>query len=241
VTGKLKPIAIYVGVARAYRRRVWALLEVGAIIFIPLGLLDVLGDKAGSINIDDLSSLGSVALVGALFAQACTALLGEVFYSGAIAELIARTPIGERVSLGRLARTLAWLSLFAVDVILGVAVAAGLLLLVVPGVVVFTYFALAAPLVELERHGVRASLKRSYRLVRGNFWRVAAVLVPVTLAADLLVNLAVDASHSLLHDSFLGSWLIDSAANIVLAPLYALAAVLTALELIRLKESGGGG
>jgi hypothetical protein len=235
VTGKLKPIAIYAGIARAYRQRALALLEIGAIIFVPLGLLDVLADKAGSIDLNQVGELATVALVAGLFAQALTGLLGEVFYSGAIAELVARTPVGERVSLDRLARTLAWGSLFLVDVVFGLAVAAGLLLLIVPGVVVFTYFALSAPLVELERLGFRRALGRSFRLVRGNFWRVLAVMGPVTLVSDALVNVAVGLSHGPFEHSLLASWAVDSAASILLTPLYALGAVLVTLELIRIS------
>jgi hypothetical protein len=235
VTRKLKPIAIYAGIARAYRQRALALLEIGAIIFIPLGLLDVLADRAGSLDLNDVGEVATLAVVAALFVQALTGLVGEVFYSGAIAELIARTPVGERVALDRLARTLAWGSLFLVDIVFGLAVAAGLLLLIVPGVVVFTYFALAAPLVELERHGFRDALRRSFTLVRGNFWRVLAIMVPITVVSDALVNVAVGLSHGPFEHSLLASWAVDSAANILLTPIYALAAVLVTLELIRIS------
>lgn len=89
-------------------------------------------------------------------------LLGEVFYSGAVAVLIALAPPDGRLSLRWVAGRLAYGSLIAVDVAYNFGVAAGLLLLVVPGVLVFTWFALAAPMVELEGNG------------RGKRWPAAA-------------------------------------------------------------------
>ena len=72
--------------------------------------------------------------------------------------------------------------------IYAVVVAIGFVLLFVPGVVAFVFLALAAPIVEIEGHGVRAALGRSVRLVRGRFWTVLAVLLPIELIGDSLTR-----------------------------------------------------
>ena len=72
-------------------------------------------------------------------------------------------------------------------------VALGILAFVVPGILVFVYLGLAAPVVEIEHRGVRAALARSYRLVRGHFWLVLAVLVPIEIVSDAMTDLATAA------------------------------------------------
>jgi hypothetical protein len=67
-----------------------------------------------------------------------------------------------------------------------VIVAVGLLLLVVPGFIAWTYFALVGPTVVAERPGVVGAFKRSARLVRGNAWRVFAVVFFLAVLAGLV-------------------------------------------------------
>jgi len=211
------------------------------VIFVPLGLLDAIPDQVVHVDrVSDLSDLATVAVLVAVLAQSVTVLLGEVLYSGAVAQLIARTPPGARPSLLGVARSLSYGRLIAVDILFGLGIAVGLVLLVVPGVVAFTWFALAGPLVELDRLGVRAAFMRSRRLVRGHFWTVLAVLGPITLASEALTDAALSVAHGVLGDSLLADWLGESATNIVLSPLYAVAAVLITLRLSERLQSDRG-
>jgi hypothetical protein len=201
------------------------------LVFVPLGLLDAVANRAHFGEVDEPSDLVGFALLGAALAQAATSLLGEVFYSGAVALLIARTEPGAPASLGRLARSLAYGRLIAVDLLFGIVVAVGLVLLIVPGLVAFTWFALAGPLVELEELRVREAFARSRRLVRGHFLAVLAVLGPIMLGTEALTDALLRSGHGALGDSLLSDWLVESATNIALSPLYAVAAVLIALQL----------
>ena len=90
--------------------------------------------------------------------------------------------------------------------IYAVVVAIGFVLLFVPGVLAFVFLALAAPIVEIEGRGVRAALRRSVRLVRGRFWTVLAVLLPIELIGDGLTQLLTNLPHHLLGNSFLADW-----------------------------------
>jgi hypothetical protein len=53
----------------------------------------------------------------------------------------------------------------------------GMMLLVIPGIIVFVITAAAVPAAVVERPGVWGSIKRSAELTKGNRWRVFALLV----------------------------------------------------------------
>ena len=92
-------------------------------------------------------------------------------------------------------------------------------------------------MVEIEQQGVRAAFGRSVDLVRGHFWLVAAILIPLELAGDAITNVAIDLAHDLLGDTLARpSWLADTATNIVFTPFYAVAAVLLTLDLIKDRD-----
>jgi hypothetical protein len=226
---------IYQETLSTYRERAGFLLLVGVLVFVPLGLLDALANRVEGIDLsrlDDLGYLITAALLLAFVLQAVTSLLGEVFYSGAVALTLVHARHGHKPTLREIAGALAYGRLIAVDLIFGLAVAIGLLLLVIPGVIVFTWFALAGPLVEIESDGVRASLIRSRRLVRGHFWAVLAVLGPVTLASEALTSLILSLIHDAIGNELLRDWIGESLANVALSPLYAVAAVLITLQLL---------
>lgn len=227
---------IYALTFRTYWARAGFLLVLGVVVFLPLGLISALADRTGEIHVSHLSGivdLGTVALILGLLAQAVTSMLGEVFYSGAVAVTLAGGESGRRPSLLEVARKLSYWRLIVVDLIFVAATAVGLLLLIVPGLIFFTWFALAGPMVELEDAGVRSALRRSRQLVRGRFWMVAAVLVPVTLVSEALSDAALQGAHAVIASPFLGDWLGETVANVILSPVYAVAAVLLALGLSR--------
>jgi hypothetical protein len=227
----LRAREVYVATARSCAERAGPLLLIGAVVFVPLGLLDAVANRTHLGEVNQVTDLLRIALVVAALAQAVTSLLGEVFYSGAVALLIGRTEPGSGPSLRRLARSLAYGRLVAVDLLFGLGVAIGLVLLIVPGVVAFTWFALAGPLVELEGIGVRRAFARSRRLVRGHFLAVLMVLGPIMLASEAVADAVLGAGHGALGDSLFSDWLVETAANIALSPLYAVAAVLITLQL----------
>lgn len=237
----IRPTSVYRDTLRTYARRAPQLLLIGAIVFVPLGLLDATVGRIGAIegaNDNGVTIAGVLALV---VVQVVLGLLGEVFYSGAVAILIAVRPPDGRFWLRWVAARLAYGRLIAVDVIYDLAVAAGLLLFVAPGVLALTWLALAAPLIELEGCGVREALARSRELVRGRFWRVLAVVGPISLAIQALNDAILSLGHNLLGDTLLSDWLADSAANVILSPFYALPVVLITIQLIGQTRSAAPG
>jgi hypothetical protein len=89
--------------------------------------------------------------------------------------------------------------------------------------------------VEIEGRTVLGALRRSASLVRGNFWLVLLVLGPVEIAGDVVGELVGHGVHSLLGESFVATWAAESASNIAFTPVFAVAAVLLTLRLIREK------
>jgi len=216
----------------------WArtLLPLALVVFVPLGLIHAIPVHVEATALDLGSGLEIFGAVLALLLLVITGLLGEIFYTGAVAIALTHPHDGEPPSLLEVARTIDYWALIAVDLIFGVLVALGTVAFVIPGILVFVYLGLAAPVVEIEHRGVRAALARSYRLVRGHFWLVLAILVPIEIFSDVATNLATHLSHFLLDDSLIAEWLADTATNILLTPFYAVAAVLLALDLIAARD-----
>jgi hypothetical protein len=232
----LNLFSLYARIWRTYIAWARTLLPLAFFVFVPLGLIHAIPVhvEATSLNIDSgLEIFGSVL---ALLLLVTTGLLGEIFYTGAVAIALTHPHDGEPPSLREVASTIRYGTLIAVDLIFGVLVAFGTLAFVVPGILVFVYLGLAAPVVEIEKRGVRGALSRSYRLVRGHFWLVLAILVPIEMTSDAATALATHLSHDLLGDSLVAEWLTDTATNILLTPFYAVAAVLLSLDLIAARD-----
>lgn len=134
-------------------------------------------------------------------------------------------------SLRHVARHLSYGRLIAVDILLAIGVAIGLVLLIVPGLLLFGWFALAGPIVEIEGRGVRAAFARSRQLVRGSFWTVLLVLIPITLASEVLADALLQLPHLVIHEPLVRDWAGEALSNILMSPFYAVAAVLMTLEL----------
>lgn len=62
-----------------------------------------------------------------------------------------------------------------------IMIAAGLMLLVIPGIMVMFYLICAHILVVLTDLGVIESIRESFRLVSGNFWRVVGIFILTAL------------------------------------------------------------
>lgn len=67
----------------------------------------------------------------------------------------------------------------------GLATIAGLVLLIVPGVMLIVMWWVAAPACVLEQLGPIRSLERSAELTRGNRWRVVAIILAITVASSM--------------------------------------------------------
>lgn len=227
--------SLYARIGRVYVAWFPTLMLLAAIVFLPLGLL---GALTAQVEIDalDLDSVVKVAaLLGAISAVAATSLLGEVFYSGAIAIGLTHSPHEHPPKLREIARRINYKRLIVIDLVYVALVLLGFAALIVPGVLVFIYLGLSGPVVEIEERTVREAFRRSFDLVRGNFWLVFFVLAPIELLGEALGEFLGEWIHGLSH-GFLGEWLAETVSSSVLSPLFAVAAVLLTLELIHRRD-----
>ncbi|HSC21865.1 MAG TPA: hypothetical protein VLC07_09060, partial [Solirubrobacterales bacterium] len=165
-----------------------------------------------------------------------TGLLGEIFFSGAIAISLTHPHGQGRPSAREIAGRIKYGRLVVVDVAFVAIVALGLLLGLVPGVLAFVFLGLAGPIVEIEERSAASALRRSFQLVRGSFWLVFWVLVPIEVLGDAIGGGLAALVHHELGDTFVAAWLAEAVSNAFLSPVFAVAAVLLTVDLIDRRE-----
>jgi hypothetical protein len=228
--------AVYASIARTYWGWMPSLLALAVIVFVPLGLLDALSLQVDLDSLDLANGVKVAALMLAVGAVTMTGLLGEIFFSGAIAISLTH-PHGEQPpGLREIAGRIKYGRLIVVDIAFVAIVAVGLLLGVIPGMLAFIFLGLSGPIVEIEERSAAAALRRSFQLVRGSFWFVFWVLVPIELFGDAISGGLAGFVHHQLGDTFLATWLAEALSNAALSPIFAVAAVLLTVDLIAKKE-----
>ncbi len=125
------------------------------------------------------------------------------------------------------------------SILAGIAIAVGLILLIVPGLYLITIWAVIVPVIVIERSGALASFARSQQLVRGRGWHVFGTLVLVfviLLAVDLVFGLIFVALPVLVR-----SGLSTVVSGTLVAPFLALVVTLIYYRLSASDGSGQGG
>jgi hypothetical protein len=228
--------ATYARIWHTYRGWAPSILLLAVIVFVPLGLLNALTMNVELDSLNFTNGLKLAAFALAVLVVTATGLIGEVFFSGAIAISLTHPHGQDPPPLREIARRLNYGRLIAVDLIFVGVVAAGLLLGFVPGILAFVWLGLAGPVVEIEDRTSIGALRRSVSLVRGNFWLVFLVLAPIEILGDAIGGGLAALVHDLLGHTFVATWLAESLADAALAPIFAVAAVLLAVELMREKD-----
>jgi hypothetical protein len=178
-----------------------------------------------------------VALIAALVSQSTTgalvaALLGLVasaWYGGLVVRTVQDVHDGKAdASIRELFASVTGviLPLILVGLVDGIAIVIGLALLIVPGLIILTVWAVAAPVVVVENPGVFAALSRSRELVRGNGWEVFTLILSL-FAIKIVLGFALGA----VAHAFAAFFLVQLLLNVLLAPFYALAAAVLYIAL----------
>jgi len=203
--------------------KVFWLTAIGALATAPISLL-------GPYLQANSPPGGVIALV------ACGVILGVivaiVIYGAAMARIdsVARgstpLPVGESLAIG--VRRLP--ALFVASLFAGLVTGVGLILLLIPGLIFMIWFVFAPAATIVERIGPIRALSYSRALVRGHWWRTAALLtiVGIILMVVYVVLVFVVAIVAISNPGALASgqtpWYIQLVAGPVLA---AVAAPLT--------------
>ena len=204
------------------------LIPLAIVVLLPQAVFDAL---AGDIDIDRVHNLGDVARLASIPLAIAINLGGEALYAGIVAAAVLHWRAGRRMrDVGGGARTIPYKRLIVIDLLIAVAAAIGFALLVIPGVILYTYVGISPALVKLERLSVRDAIAKSIELVRGNFWRVLLFTAAVVLVSDSLATALESPIHGLS-----GEIVFNLAIEAVFEPFQGLAIVLLALALMELR------
>jgi hypothetical protein len=117
-------------------------------------------------------------------------------------------------------------------VVIGSTVA--LLLLIAPGLYLFAIWAVAAPVIVIERLGVTDSLGRSRQLVRGNGWPVLGVVL-LAFLIGAAVALGLNLGSKAIFEGNIVETVFGTLASTITAPIEALVASVLYFRLLEIE------
>jgi hypothetical protein len=154
----------------------WRILAAAIVVSAVTALLDIVADDLVDKTKLPLVFVTSLSATGA-------ATFGDVFLSGFLCRIVSDGAYGTRASIRQVAAGLPWRRLIGADLLVALLVIIGLAALIIPGLVVITLFAVAGPVIEIERRPVVSALRRSAGLARQHFWTVALLgTLPLVLS-----------------------------------------------------------
>ena len=250
--GSLRPLGVGEQLDAAfkiYRRRFKTLVLCVLVPVVPISILSTLVTASTDENAFDPTATTTEfdgAMLGGTVVTTLLTVLLALLATGACTRAVAADYLGEKVSwkesLGFAARKL--LPLVALSILVVLASMLGLVALLIGAVYVAIRLVVSAPALLIEDAGVTGAMRRSWTLVKDNWWRtfgivfVSSLLVAVIsglLAGLLLAPLFAGSENELLVASSitLGSIL----SNALTLPLQA--AVLTVLYFdLRVRNEG---
>jgi hypothetical protein len=125
-------------------------------------------------------------------------------------------------------------ALILAGILAGIGITIGLVLIIIPGLILLTWWAVIVPAIVIDKTGVMGSFGRSRELVRHNGWRVFGVLL-VLFLLQLVLGGVVNALANGISDSFASYAIADLIVRVLLVPLSGIAATVMYVELRRLK------
>jgi hypothetical protein len=173
--------------ARTGWRNAWRILAVALGVSMTTVLAEIIADNFVDPN-NELLSVG-----GTLSAQVAS-LFGTVILAGFLCMLVGQAHGGGQVTIRRVLRTLPVFRLIVADIGVIVLTLAGLVALLIPGLVIFNLLTVVGPVIEIERRSALSGLRRSAHLVRPRFWSVA-LLASVPQIALAMVESSLPDPH----------------------------------------------
>ncbi len=175
--------------------------------------------------------------LGLLLLSTILTFVAALLYQGMVVNLVRDIQDGRRdSSVGDLLRSVTPVlaPLFFASLIYGIAVAVGFFLLIVPGCILLTIWAVIAPAIVIEDKGVGGAFGRSRELVKGNGWPVFGTVIVATLitiiAGLILASIAeAIASGAILRIVF------SALASMLTAPIGGLVAAVIYFRLLEIK------
>ena len=124
-------------------------------------------------------------------------------------------------------------SVILVSLLVGLAVAGGFILLVIPGLIFLVFFSVTVPVLIVENRRGTDAMSRSWNLVKGHFWHAVGVIV----VAGLITGIVGGIIGSIGGNAWVVRWIFSSIGSIITAPFTALVSVLLYLDLRSRSEA----
>jgi hypothetical protein len=159
---------------KIYGDQASVLLPAAAVVFVGVGIISAL--------------LVVIAPVLAILAF-IVILVGTTLFTGMVVELVADVQDGRRdATVGQLIQAARPVigKLILVGIVAGIGIAIGFILIIIPGLILITIWAVFAPVIVLERPAGLGALGRSRELVRGNGWQVFGVIVVLVIGVGIV-------------------------------------------------------
>lgn len=234
-----------------YRANASKLVMIVAIVVVPLTLLSaLLTEVAFAVEtrrvsnpltgvVDEVEvarSFGTVilvAVIAALIAVIISAVLQASLMRGAALASVG-DPLDIEASYRYGFRRFG--SVIFLSILVGLTVAIGFVLLVIPGLIFLVMLSVAIPALVVEDARGTKAMGRSWELVKGYFWHVVGVIV-VGFLINFVVGLILGVIGSAFGDNWFFTFVFDSAGQIIVAPFVALVTVVLYLDLRARKEA----
>jgi hypothetical protein len=232
-----------------YRANAAKLLTIVAVVVVPLSLIsailtgvifepEVVRSGQVVVSVDELgrSFLGYlfVGAIGGLIAVLIAAVL-QAATARAAALAVIGDPVDVQTSYRYGFRRLG--SVILISLLVGVIVAVGFLLLIVPGIIFLVFLSVAIPALIVENRRGTDALGRSWNLVQGEFWHAFAVV----FVAAILVGIVSGIIGSIGGNEWVIRWIFTAIAQILTAPYAALVSILLYVDLRARKEALNAG
>ena len=163
--------------------------------------------------------------------------IAGTLYQGIVVSLVRDVQDGQRdSSMGDLFNQAMpfVLPLIGAGILSGIGVGIGFILLIVPGLILLTIWAVIAPVIVIESSGVFAAFGRSRELVRDNGWPVFGVIIVAFLIAAI-GGLIFGAIAAAIADGPLLRIVFSALASTITAPIGALVAAVLYYRLLAVK------
>ena len=133
--------------------------------------------------------------LGAAIASLCVAAATQAATIIAVSNVYLDRPAAVLDSYSRIAFLIP--RIVFLSILIGLGVSVGIILLIVPGLIFMTMWAIAVPVAVLENKGISESMSRSSDLTKGNRWRFFLILI-LFAAIAIVVSLALNAGIGLI-------------------------------------------
>lgn len=181
---------------------------------------------------------GSVILV---LLGAILSLVASILYEGMVVSLVRDVQDGRRdLSAGELYRSVTPVlgTLVGTSILYGIAVGIGFVLLIVPGLILLTIWAVIAPAIVIEKRGAIEAFGRSRELVKGYGWPVFGVVLSAALIT-FVVSIILISIAAAIADGPILRIVLGVLASTLTAPITALVAGVLYYRLLLLKGDPG--